>query len=222
MARYGMSFRSSKLHPCSAPDKFVLYVISWFSVVSLQSSQICAKSSQNTPHMSPISDMDYMDLNVCCLRKAIKLNHSLTHPLGWDIEYLLWVQTQIYILFLSLQWCMQYHVTSDCITTTLTLYWTLLFMFLWSMTILYTGAVITWSYITWYCTQPCSNSGSIYIRIYSQKTRGVTIHLVTIRFVLQYTVSDTLHDTIFAIHISDIIFIQELSIDEDLGDKIYV
>ena len=87
---------------------------------------------------SPISDMDYMDLNVCCLRKAIKLNHSLTHPLGWDIEYLLWVQTQIYILFLSLQWCMQCHVTSDCITTTLTLYWTLLFMLLWSMTILYT------------------------------------------------------------------------------------
>ena len=44
--------------------------------------------------------------------------------------------------------------------------------------------------------------------------RGVTIHLVTIRFVLWYTACDTLHDTIFAIHISDILFIQELSIGE--------
>ena len=35
--------------------------------------------------------------------------------------------------------------------------------------------------------------------------RGVTIHLVTIRFVLRYTACDTLHDTIFAIHISDIL-----------------
>ena len=52
-------------------------------------------------------------------------------------------------------------------------------------------------------------------------SRGVTIHLVTIRFVLQYTASDTLHDTIFAIHISDILFILELSIAEDLGDRIY-
>ena len=51
--------------------------------------------------------------------------------------------------------------------------------------------------------------------------RGVTIHLVTIRFVLWYTACDTLHDTIFAIHISDILFIQELSIGEDLGDRIY-
>ena len=40
--------------------------------------------------------------------------------------------------------------------------------------------------------------------------RGVTIHLVTIRFVLWYTACDTLNDTIFAIHISDILFIQEL------------
>ena len=55
----------------------------------------------------------------------------------------------------------------------------------------------------------------------SSKTRGVTIHLVTIRFVLRYTACDTLHDMIFAIHISDILFIQELSIGEDLGDKIY-
>ena len=42
-----------------------------------------------------------------------------------------------------------------------------------------------------------------------------------IRFVLRYTASDTLHDTIFAIHISDILFILELSIAEDLGDRIY-
>ena len=34
--------------------------------------------------------------------------------------------------------------------------------------------------------------------------RCVTIHLVTIRFVSRYTACDTLHDTIFAIHISDI------------------
>ena len=51
--------------------------------------------------------------------------------------------------------------------------------------------------------------------------RGVTIHLVTIRFVLRYTACDILHDTIFAMHISDILFIQELSICEDLGDRIY-
>ena len=52
-------------------------------------------------------------------------------------------------------------------------------------------------------------------------TRGVTIHLVTIRFVLRYTACDTLHDTMFAIHISDILYIQKLSIGEDLGDRIY-
>ena len=47
------------------------------------------------------------------------------------------------------------------------------------------------------------------------------IHLVMIQFVLWYTSCDTLHDTIFAIHISDILFIQEFSIGEDLGDTIY-
>ena len=26
--------------------------------------------------------MDYMDLDVCCPKKAVKLNHSLTHPAG--------------------------------------------------------------------------------------------------------------------------------------------
>ena len=50
----------------------------------------------------------------------------------------------------------------------------------------------------------------------------VTIHLVTIRFVLRYTACDTLHDTIFAIHVSDISFIQELSIGVDLRDSIYM
>ena len=45
--------------------------------------------------------------------------------------------------------------------------------------------------------------------------RGVTIHLVTIRFVLRYTACDILNDTIFTIHISDILYIQELSIGED-------
>ena len=59
------------------------------------------------------------------------------------------------------------------------------------------------------------------INIWLPSTRGVTIHLVTIRFVLRYTACDILHDTIFAIHISDILFIQELSICEDLGDRIY-
>ena len=39
--------------------------------------------------------------------------------------------------------------------------------------------------------------------------------------VLLYTARHTLHDTIFAIHISDILFIQELLIGEDLGDRIY-
>ena len=47
------------------------------------------------------------------------------------------------------------------------------------------------------------------------------IYLVTIRFPLQYTVCDALHNTIFAIHISDILFILELSIGEDLEDRIY-
>ena len=51
--------------------------------------------------------------------------------------------------------------------------------------------------------------------------RGVTTHLVMIPFILRYTACATLHDTIFAIHISDILFIQELSIGEDLGDRIY-
>ena len=45
--------------------------------------------------------------------------------------------------------------------------------------------------------------------------RGVTMHLVTIRFVLRYTACDILNGTIFTIHISDILFIQELSIGED-------
>ena len=38
---------------------------------------------------------------------------------------------------------------------------------------------------------------------------------------LRYTACDTLRDTIYAIHISDILFIQELSIGEDLGDMIF-
>ena len=42
-----------------------------------------------------------------------------------------------------------------------------------------------------------------------------------IQFELRYTACDTLRDTIFAIHISDILFIHELSIGEDLGDRIY-
>ena len=52
-------------------------------------------------------------------------------------------------------------------------------------------------------------------------TRGVTIHLVMMLFILRYTAYDTLQDIIFVIHISDILFIQELSICEDLGDRIY-
>ena len=52
-------------------------------------------------------------------------------------------------------------------------------------------------------------------------SRGVTIHLVTIWFVLRYTACDTLNDTIFPIHISDFLFIQELSIGEDLEDRIH-
>ena len=47
------------------------------------------------------------------------------------------------------------------------------------------------------------------------------IHLVMIRSVLRYTACDAFHDTIFAIHISDILFIQEFSTDEDLRDMIY-
>ena len=40
-------------------------------------------------------------------------------------------------------------------------------------------------------------------------------------FVLRYTACDTLHDMIFAIHISDILILQELSIGEDSGEMIY-
>ena len=39
--------------------------------------------------------------------------------------------------------------------------------------------------------------------------RGVTIHLVMIRLVLRYTACDTFHDTIFVIHISDVLLIQD-------------
>ena len=50
--------------------------------------------------------------------------------------------------------------------------------------------------------------------------RGVTIHLVMIWFALRYTACNTLHDTIFAIHISDILFIQKL-FGEDWRDRIH-
>ena len=53
------------------------------------------------------------------------------------------------------------------------------------------------------------------------KSRGVMIHLDTLRLVLWYTACDTLHNTIFVIHISDILLIHELSISEDLGNRIY-
>ena len=66
-----------------------------------------------------------------------------------------------------------------------------------------------------------NRTGSIVLFGKSVGTRGVTIHLVMIWFVLQYTACDTFHDTIFAIYISDILFIQELSIDKDLWDRIY-
>ena len=39
--------------------------------------------------------------------------------------------------------------------------------------------------------------------------RGVTIHLVTIRFLLRYNACNTFHDTIFVIHISDVLLIQD-------------
>ena len=55
----------------------------------------------------------------------------------------------------------------------------------------------------------------------ASNTKGVTIHLVTIRYVLQYTACDTLHDMITSIQISDILRIQELSIDKILEDRIY-
>ena len=44
--------------------------------------------------------------------------------------------------------------------------------------------------------------------------RDVTIHSVTIRFILWHTACNALHDTILVIHISDILFIQEISIGE--------
>ena len=34
----------------------------------------------------------------------------IAHPWGWDMGYLLLVQSLIYVLSLSLSWCMQYHM----------------------------------------------------------------------------------------------------------------
>ena len=41
-----------------------------------------------------------------------------------------------------------------------------------------------------------------------------------IRLIMWYTNCDTLHEKIFAMHIADILFIQELAIGKDLGDRI--
>ena len=43
--------------------------------------------------------------------------HPIAHPLGPGMGYILWVQTMIYTLPQSLQWCMQYHVILDCVVT---------------------------------------------------------------------------------------------------------
>ena len=43
--------------------------------------------------------------------------HPISHLLGWGMGCILWVQTLIYTLPQSLQWCMQYHVILDCIIT---------------------------------------------------------------------------------------------------------
>ena len=36
--------------------------------------------------------------------------HPIACPVGWAMGFLLWAQTLIYILPLSLHWCMQYHI----------------------------------------------------------------------------------------------------------------
>ena len=39
--------------------------------------------------------------------------HLIARPLGRDMGCILWIQTLIYTLLQSLQWCMQYHVVLD-------------------------------------------------------------------------------------------------------------
>ena len=55
---------------------------------------------------------------VNCLQNHHK-RHPIARPLGRVMRYLLWVQTLIEILAQSLQWCVQYHVISECVITAL-------------------------------------------------------------------------------------------------------
>ena len=50
------------------------------------------------------------------LTNAHKRN-PIAHPSGWAMGCLLWVQTLIYILPQSLQWCMQYHAILSSVIT---------------------------------------------------------------------------------------------------------
>ena len=45
--------------------------------------------------------------------KKIHKRHPITHPLGWGMGCLLWIQPLIVILLQFLQWCMQYLVILD-------------------------------------------------------------------------------------------------------------
>ena len=81
---------------------------------------------------------------VWCLYNAVNFLpnphkiHPIAHPLGWDMGCILWVQTVIYTLPQSMQWCMWYHVILNRVITALncTLHWTALYQ---HSTVRYTG-----------------------------------------------------------------------------------
>ena len=45
--------------------------------------------------------------------------------------------------------------------------------------------------------------------------KSLTIHAIMMQFISRYTACDTLNNMMFAIHISELLFIQELSVGED-------
>ena len=52
----------------------------------------------------------YSNIPCYLFKKNTHNKCHIAHPWGWDMGYLLWVQSLIYVLPLLLPWCIQYHM----------------------------------------------------------------------------------------------------------------
>ena len=81
------------------------------------------------PALCPVSVLCclqyYIHIVQCCYNVSFLQNrhkrHTIAFPLGWDVGNLLWIQILFYILFQSLQLCMQCHAFTGVLYTSILL-----------------------------------------------------------------------------------------------------